>query len=610
MPASWRDRFLRALVLLGAATFLITELLSLFHALRFPGLLICWGIVAVAAVIFCRKLASIPRFRLDPLVLFCAGACAVILTLTAVTAGFSPPNSADAMAYHMPRVVYWTERAGVSFFPTSYFNQIMLQPFAEYLMLHTYVLTGGDHFINFVQWFASVASVIGVSCVAGMLGAGTRGQAIAALFCATIPSGILASTGAKNDYVLAMWLVAAAYFALRFVSETRTVDAVFLGLAIGLALLTKATAYLYAPWIVAGIFLTGKEWLSRRSLRALAIAAVCALAVNLPHYSRNIALSGSPLGFDSAQGNGYFRWRNETFGWKQTTSNLLRNLSEQLGARDERWNQGVYRVVAGLHQRLGIALDDPDTTWRGAAFAPPVNANHEANAPNRWQLAILSLLACLAFYRAIRGADKQSAGYALALLMAFVAFCAYLKWQPFQGRLFLPLFVLGAPLAGALEGIPAAAGAAQFVFCLLLIANARPAVLQNWVRPLKGPDSILRTPRNDRYFADMSQWHNAETYKTTVARLLESDCQTIGIDITNLQLEYPIQALVRQARPGVQFLHTGVDNVSTRYPPPANRPACAVVCLDCAGDTTRLQLYSDFPVSVPVERFVLLFRGR
>jgi hypothetical protein len=104
----------------------------------------------------------------------------------------------------------------------------------------------------------------------------------------------------------------------------------------------------------------------------------------------------------------------------------------------------------------------------------------------------------------------------------------------------------------------------------------------------------------------MGQWNNQTTYKKAVDLLAKSSCHTVGIDITNLTLEYPLQALLRDRNPAATFLHTGVQNASARYAPPVSAPACAVACLDCAGDAKRLSLYKDFPIHVPIDRFVIL----
>ncbi len=617
-----RDRFLRALVLFGVALTVITESLGAFDAIRRGPLILCWSAVLSIALVFAIR----QRFRLspisldiDPVVLICSAGIVVVLTLTAVTAAFSPPNSADAMAYHMPRVVYWAEESSVRFFPTQYLNQIMLQPLAEYTMLHTYVLSGGDHLVNFVQWFASLASIIAVLSVARMFGSEKRAQAIAALFCATIPAGILASSGAKNDYWLAMWLVAAIYFALRFTKTHRLADALFLGAALGLALLTKATAYLFAPWPVAAVFLA-RAGTSRRRLAAGALIAVTGgLALNVPQYVRNYGLSASIMGFDSAQGDGIFRWRNETFGWKETVSNMLRNLSEQLGARSATWNEGVYHFVLEAHERLGIDVNDPGTTWRWSSFASPRNANHEANAPNGWHFAISLAILCFLILQALRRRECERPLYALALFCAFVAFCAYLKWQPFLARLLLPLFVLGAPLAGVIGEIGGHAlgpvrrwltQLVQLLICLFLLSNARLPLLENWVRPLKGPMSVLHTPRSVQYFADMSQWNIQASYGKAVALLGSSNCGVVGIDITNLQLEYPLQALLRDRKPEVGFIHTGVQNASARYSQPIDAHPCAIACLDCVGDLKRLRLYAGFQTATRIDRLVVLFPTR
>lgn len=575
-----RDRCLRALVCFGLAILLVTESLSAFDSLTRARVFAAWMAMACAAtaIAFRRGHFRVAPIPLDGVVaVFCAG-CALIFALTFVTAIFSPPNSADAMAYHLPRVLYWAEQRSVRFFPTPYLNQIMLQPFAEYAMLQSYVLSGGDRWTNLGQWAASAGSAVAVACVAREFGAAPRAQALAALFCAALPSGILASSGAKNDYVLALWLIVSAYFALRWRRTRDLTDATFLGCSLGLALLTKATAYLFAPWPLVAILVPSIRQKRQGVLRAVACVAACAFAINLPHYIRNWNLSGSPLGYSSAFGNDEFRWSNDQFGWRETLSNALRHASEQLGGREEAWNRGVYNAVVSVHRRLGVDPNDPHTTWQWATYRVPKSSNHEADAPNRMQLAILAAVFTFLLWRAARGRDRAVAAYALSLVLAFLAFCAYLKWQPFMGRMFLPLFVLSAPLVSLCRPLWL-----QVCLFVLLMDGARRPATENWTRPLRGPSSIFVTPRDRQYFSDMTQWREDwPSFRLAVEDLKALRCEVVGVDISRFQLEYPLEALVREALPSVQFAHVGVINASARYRQPMPESPCAEACLKCS----------------------------
>jgi hypothetical protein len=110
---------MRLAVACGVAVVAITEALSAVHAVGRVPLLICWALFAVWVA--WRKW-SVPVFSRDPVVLLCAAGSAAVLALTGVTAALSPPNSADTMAYHLPRVVYWAQQGSVRFFPTPYLN--------------------------------------------------------------------------------------------------------------------------------------------------------------------------------------------------------------------------------------------------------------------------------------------------------------------------------------------------------------------------------------------------------------------------------------------------------------------------------------------------------
>jgi hypothetical protein len=606
VPEGFRDGLLRAIVWLGVVFLTITEMLSVFQALHRIPLLIFWAAVACFAAARWRVPMRLPAAARDPVVALAVLCTAAILVVTAVTAAFSAPNSYDVLAYHMPRVVYWAQQGSVRFFQTSYLNQIMLQPLAEYFMLHSYVVTGGDRLVNFVQWFGSLGSVIAVSAIAGLWGASARGQAIAALFCATLPSGILASSGANNDYFLAMWLVAAVYFAARFARSRTWADAAMGGMALGLAMLTKATAYLFAPWLLAAVLLPGI--LRLRPYWSRAVAAVgLAVILNVPHYVRNFELSGSVLGFDSADGNGLFRWRNEPLGWKPAISNLLRNVSDQTGGRSEKWNRRVYDWTVRAHQWMGIEVNDPGSTWRYSEFAAPRNTNHETDANNKWHLLLLGIAAAML----LAGARKFPVGvlYAIGLVCGFLAFCVYLKWQPYGARLFLPLFVAGSPLIGTAVDLGSKAKIPlQIALCLFLVSVARLPALQNWLRPLAGPNSVLKVPREEQYFSDIRQLVSPAEYARSAALAAGANCSLVGIDSNDFALEYPLMVLLKQVRSDVRFVHSGVANASSRFRSPMQETPCAVVCLKCAEDAARLKLYDPYPVRIGVDQFVVFHR--
>ena len=560
--------YLKCSVACGAFAAAITELLCAMHALTRPVLATAWIgawiLAAICAFLFFKKPSFERPGRVDAALL---AILAIILGILAFIALKSPPNSTDAMAYHLPRVLFWAQQRSVAFFPTPYLNQIMLQPFAEYLMLQTYILSGGDHFINLGQWFGCLTSIVAVAAIAKEFGAGLRGQLLSALFCATLPNGILQASGAKNDYVLAAWLACAAYFLLRAPEEGRS-DAIFAGLALGLALGTKATGYLFAPGLILAVAIPRWKWW-RDHLTSIAVVALCALALNLPQYVRNLDLSGSPLGFDSAAGDGKYRWQNEHFGWRATVSNILRHSTEQLGARSERWNQALYNGVVSAHQKLGLDPHDPSDTFPGSHYAAPLNANHETNAPNRWHLAILALCFLLMPWRAPR-----LFLYLCGLAAGFVLFCAYLKWQPYMARMLLPLFVLACPAVSIVRP-----PILQLALVVLLLDTAKPYLLENWVRPLKGPNSILRTSRDDQYFNDLHLWNIQGKYLAEVDAATKSGCMVVGIDINELQLEYPFEVLLRERNPQVQFVHVNVNNASKKYEKADQVKPCRVVKL-------------------------------
>lgn len=154
-----------------------------------------------------------------------------------------------------------------------------------------------------------------------------------------------------------------------------------------------------------------------------------------------------------------------------------------------------------------------------------------------------------------------------------------LRWQPYSARLHLPLFLAGAVfLAPCLERLRPL----SLLLCVFLLNGARPYLFNNWLRPLQGPASILRTSRNQNLFTDVAPALTYDDGAAIAASLHPTNCTRIALDTNKMELAYPVMSLLLQQSPQTRFLNVDVRNPSTRYASPNDAPPCALICFACA----------------------------
>lgn len=572
-----RTAFLSASVIWGVLLTGGTEALSLFRGFTFSSAAIFWlSATLISVIIFFTSPGGFRspditiRFDLQMLL----GGAALIATITGFIALVSPPNNWDSMTYHMSRVVHWIQNQGVQHYPTHILRQIELNPWAEFAIMHFQILTGHDHLANLVQWFSMIGCIVGVSLIARQLGADLRGQVHACVITATIPMGILQASSTQNDYVVSFWLVCFVFFGLLFKHNPSRSHMIFSASSLGLALLTKGTAYIYALPFIVWFLISGVSTLRWKMGPLVVITAIVVLALNLGHYQRNYHLFHNPL--SSGQTNYY----NDHLSVPSFVSNSARNLALHLGTRSQRINKILESPIAGLHRLLGTDMNDPKTTWGGTTFAIARMNFHEDTAGN--PLHILLLFITMA---AVLSAPRfrllpNALQYLGAIISAASLFCFLLKWQPWASRLHLPLFVLSSSLAGTVMGMSGHKRTAHAVMIILLLA-AVPAVIRNVSRPLlsgKYHQSILRSSRLDQYFSNLPLIK--ESYHESIKATKSQKCESIGLRIGEDDWEYPIWVLANEMyghRPRIE--HIEVYNASANMPLFDFQP-CAVLMSD------------------------------
>ena len=560
LPATMgkKDVLISSVLIFSFFIVLVTEVLSALQLITFGGLLAAWGSIALITIayLYYKKtmaiafLASLKQriayfyASLNGFERFFFYAVLVMLALVFVQGIIYPPNNWDSMTYHMARIPNWISHRSLEPYPTHIVRQIYQPPFAEYAIMNIDLLNGNDVLsasIQFIFWLFSLAAIAAIAKALGL----NRNYQLAAIFLgATVPEVILQASSTQNDIVAGFFMLSAYYFSIRAINNTGFKYYLFLGLSVGLSLLTKGTGYIYlAPILLffgAMLIIRLFQTKNFKSMGYALAAVIIALGLNAPRLARNYKVSHNIWGADDKEMRGY---SNESMSPALFISAAAKNIGLQTGVfGTNRVAVFADSVVYKFDALLNVNTNDPKTNYNRAVYSTPINvANHEDYAPNLLHLLLIftsCIIICVYYFK-----KQRNAGICVLfviLLLQCVLFCGYLKWQPWNTRLQVPLFMLAIPLVCYAISINKRFRKVVYfaVFPLLLIYGITIS-LRNESRPFisKGSNPLFNT-RYQNYFADIPD-HYPE-YNAIVKAVQHAGYQNIGLLTGGDTYEYPL----------------------------------------------------------------------
>lgn len=551
------DSLVDAAVLLVGGIWLLANGLSLFGALQPGPLRVVWaiaGVIAAFALWRWRRVDGQIPGPIDRVEKLLGIAIAALLLVTLVRAVVAPPNTVDALNYHLPRQVMWLQQGGLDPYETVNDRENMMPPLAEIVGLQFLALTGDDYWANLPQWFAYAGLALALALLARRLGASRQAALGAALLGLLVPMAYHEASNAKNDLFATFWLVILAVRLVPWREATfkpSRADAAGIAVAAALACLTKSTALVYAPLL--GLVALW-PWLRRSNgmarARTLLLALLVWLTLVAPFHLRNQAWYGSPLGQHQGKDGG--AQTNEAMGPRLLVSNILRHATLHLLGPMPDWNEAWVNVVKKAHDGMGADLNDPRVTLWILKFSPDYSPAAEmvAGAPAHFILGVPLLLA-IAGGMIGGGNGSRARWLAIFVLLGALAFCAIVKWQLWAARLQLPLFSLGAvAVVVAVDGWPARARRLGALLGIALALLAWWPGADTEERPLWTKPSLWNFSRDANFYR---VFPILEAREASLVELVQRS-GVHSLYLHNLHdISYPVTRRLRKQVAGLRF---------------------------------------------------------
>lgn len=539
------------------ATFLYfcTELLSFVSLLQPSWLRLAWAIFAVCLVYAMyrrRLLFPFPVFRFRPVHILIL----IIPCLTLIQGLVSPPNTTDAMVYHLPRMLYWAQES------TAHQDAVFtahdyMPPMSGYIFTNIYLLVGTDRFLFLAQWLAGIVT-LSVSYLMCLAFTQDKEKALwGCAFLASLPMLAFQMSSTQVDLISTAYVTCTYWFALKLTKEYSAADTIFMGLSTGFAVITKPNTFL---WVLGPWFLYLYEALKDKkmhSIVSLSAALVLGAGMQARWLEQNLRLYGSLLGRHLTT-DGELHYTNDVFSPAIAIANMVRNILLQLPIPF--FGGAVELSLEKMMLSIGTSLYDSASTWYGSVFrVQSIIFPQEDIVSSPIHMLVLLAVTMLLLWRE----DKTWPSFQLlALWTGLLLFSLIFRWQPYHSRLLLPFLAVGSMLSWSF--VPLSRYSKWLVIASLALSTT--LVLANVSRPFisytlvaekikpfmpvhaRVPTSISHTPREKQYFHARQEWQ--EAYVVMSEQLHASESLRFELHDGFL---YPLMRLVKMSAPDVAF---------------------------------------------------------
>lgn len=608
----------RSLLLWQLALLIITNLLSIFHRLNGISLFLCWLLLsAILLVLIFRHVPAKAKYSFEseetpgayikscirrlwhsfsPADKFMASLMLFLFALLFVAALFTVPYNFDSMTYHLGRIAHWIDNQSVNHFITNIDRQNYSPVLAEYNLLHMYLLTGSDSFLNMLQYAAMPVTSLYIYKCARMLGTDRSFSIFGAFLFVTMPLTISQSVTTQNDLFGAMWFALFLYYLLRFIHMEHLVfkkDTLkllfFTALTVAFAFLTKtsicASMIFFLPWLLI-VRLQKKDKLLSL-IQSACFAGVSIAAVISETIIRNLLSAGTIMP-DTASGNIMVATKNVGY----IIVNILKNYSLILTQHlSDALNGFICRIAIHTGAALQVEVNNEAISFHGFDYIRHMNRGANMYSHDITPSAFVGYLAffcgILLLILIIKSIIKRpkntsvSTGFGISCWLSFGFIMALLRWQPWGTRLMYPALamtvIMTANLLSYLARKITKKGILLIPLASLSLFLAIPSIVYNtepaWENLKEGCANRL-----SHYFTFNKRYDSYQELSDELLSLnrqadAPSDVHRIGVLISGDGYDYPLWLTFRQKMPEVRLEHI-LSEGSPSGSPAKELPSC------------------------------------